>query len=566
MRPYLAAFIVSIVFMVILGLSDAAVPALMKPLLDGGFIEKDLDSLQQTLVLLVLLFLLRGFSHVVSTGSMGWVAGKIVLDIRKQMFTRLLDLPTGYYDSNATGNTISKITYNVNEVTQAATRTLTILIRDSVTALGLLAVALYLNWQLTITIVIAFPPVVIVAQLFSRRMRNFSRAHQNSIGDMTHVLEESVRGHKVVKVFGGKPYENKRFFNVANKVRLFQQKVLLAGAGNVAVVELITSIVLSIIVYLGTLQAIEQGQTAGHLISFFAALGMMISPIKRLASAMQPLQRGLAAAESIFQMIDEEVEKDLGREKLTHAKGILAIENIEFSYGSEEHPALHHLSFSAAAGETIALVGQSGSGKSTIASLIPRFYDPTSGRITLDGHDLRDLSLNDLRRQISYVSQDVVLFNDTIRANIAYGSDTQASEKQIIDAAKAAHAWEFIQEMPQQLDTMIGENGLKLSGGQRQRIAIARALLKNSPLLILDEATSALDSRSESLVQDAIETLRQGRTTIIIAHRLSTVENADRILVLEQGHLVEQGNHTELLALDGLYAALYGNLQNSDQT
>ncbi len=566
MRPYLAAFIVSIVFMVILGLSDAAVPALMKPLLDGGFIEKDLDSLQQTLVLLVLLFLLRGFSHVVSTGSMGWVAGKIVLDIRKQMFTRLLDLPTGYYDSNATGNTISKITYNVNEVTQAATRTLTILIRDSVTALGLLAVALYLNWQLTITIVIAFPPVVIVAQLFSRRMRNFSRAHQNSIGDMTHVLEESVRGHKVVKVFGGKPYENKRFFNVANKVRLFQQKVLLAGAGNVAVVELITSIVLSIIVYLGTLQAIEQGQTAGHLISFFAALGMMISPIKRLASAMQPLQRGLAAAESIFQMIDEEVEKDLGKEKLTHAKGILAIENIEFSYGSEEHPALHHLSFSAAAGETIALVGQSGSGKSTIASLIPRFYDPTSGRITLDGHDLRDLSLNDLRRQISYVSQDVVLFNDTIRANIAYGSDTQASEKQIIDAAKAAHAWEFIQEMPQQLDTMIGENGLKLSGGQRQRIAIARALLKNAPLLILDEATSALDSRSESLVQDAIETLRQGRTTIIIAHRLSTVENADRILVLEQGHMVEQGHHTELLALDGLYAALYGNLQNSDQT
>ncbi len=565
MRPYLAAFIVSIVFMVILGLSDAAVPALMKPLLDGGFIEKDLDSLQQTLVLLVLLFLLRGFSHVVSTGSMGWVAGKIVLDIRKQMFTRLLDLPTGYYDSNATGNTISKITYNVNEVTQAATRTLTILIRDSVTALGLLAVALYLNWQLTITIVIAFPPVVIVA-LFSRRMRNFSRAHQNSIGDMTHVLEESVRGHKVVKVFGGKPYENKRFFNVANKVRLFQQKVLLAGAGNVAVVELITSIVLSIIVYLGTLQAIEQGQTAGHLISFFAALGMMISPIKRLASAMQPLQRGLAAAESIFQMIDEEIEKDLGEEKLTHAKGILDVENIDFSYGSEEHPALHHLSFSAAAGETIALVGQSGSGKSTIASLIPRFYDPTSGRITLDGHDLRDLSLNDLRRQISYVSQDVVLFNDTIRANIAYGSDTQASEKQIIDAAKAAHAWEFIQEMPQQLDTMIGENGLKLSGGQRQRIAIARALLKNSPLLILDEATSALDSRSESLVQDAIETLRQGRTTIIIAHRLSTVENADRILVLEQGHLVEQGHHTELLALDGLYAALYGNLQNSDQT
>jgi subfamily B ATP-binding cassette protein MsbA len=565
-RPYLAAFIVSIVFMVILGLSDAAVPALMKPLLDGGFIEKDLDSLQQTLVLLVLLFLLRGFSHVVSTGSMGWVAGKIVLDIRKQMFTRLLDLPTGYYDSNATGNTISKITYNVNEVTQAATRTLTILIRDSVTALGLLAVALYLNWQLTITIVIAFPPVVIVAQLFSRRMRNFSRAHQNSIGDMTHVLEESVRGHKVVKVFGGKPYENKRFFNVANKVRLFQQKVLLAGAGNVAVVELITSIVLSIIVYLGTLQAIEQGQTAGHLISFFAALGMMISPIKRLASAMQPLQRGLAAAESIFQMIDEEIEKDLGEEKLTHAKGILDVENIDFSYGSEEHPALHHLSFSAAAGETIALVGQSGSGKSTIASLIPRFYDPTSGRITLDGHDLRDLSLNDLRRQISYVSQDVVLFNDTIRANITYGSDTHADEAQIIDAAKAAHAWEFIQEMPQQLDTMIGENGLKLSGGQRQRIAIARALLKNAPLLILDEATSALDSRSESLVQDAIETLRQGRTTIIIAHRLSTVENADRILVLEQGHLVEQGHHTELLALDGLYAALYGNLQNSDQT
>ncbi|OOZ42923.1 lipid A export permease/ATP-binding protein MsbA [Solemya elarraichensis gill symbiont] len=560
-RPYLAAFIISIIFMVLLGLSDAAVPALLKPLFDGGFIEKDLDSLQQTLVLLVLLFLIRGISHVVSTGTMGWVSGKIVLDIRKQMFAHLLDMPTRYYDTNATGNTLSKITFNVNQVTQAATRTLTILIRDTVTALGLLAVALYLNWQLTIAILVAFPPVVIVAQLFARRMRSFSHAHQDKTGDMTHVLEESMRGHKVVKVFGGKKYENKRFFNVANKVRQFQQKVLLAGAANVAVVELITSVVLCSIVYIGTLQAIDQGQTAGHLISFFAALGLMISPIKRLASAMQPLQRGLAAAESIFKLIDEEREKDNGTQALARSEGVLALENVSFSYSSDKAPALHQISFTAAAGETIALVGQSGSGKSTIASLLPRFYDPTSGHIFLDGHDLRDLRLADLRKQISYVSQDVVLFNDTIRANISYGSDTQADEAQIIAAAKAAHAWEFIQEMPQQLNTLVGENGIQLSGGQRQRIAIARALLKNAPLLILDEATSALDSRSESLVQEAIENLRHGRTTIIIAHRLSTVENADRILVLDQGHLVEQGSHTELLALDGRYAALYGNLQ-----
>ncbi|OOY88599.1 ABC transporter permease, partial [Solemya velum gill symbiont] len=271
-RPYLTALIVSIIFMVILGLSDAAVPALLKPLFDGGFIEKDLDSLQQTLILLVLLFLVRGTAHVISTGAMGWVSGKIVLDIRKQMFAHLLDLPTRYYDNNATGNTLSKLTFNVNQVTSAATRTLTILVRDTVTTLGLLAVALYLNWQLTIIILIAFPPVVIVAQIFSRRMRSFSHAHQNSIGDMTHVLEESMRGHKVVKVFGGKEYESTRFFKIANRVRLYSQKVLLAGAANVAVVELISSVVLCSIVYLGTLQAIDQGLTAGHLISFFAAL------------------------------------------------------------------------------------------------------------------------------------------------------------------------------------------------------------------------------------------------------------------------------------------------------
>ncbi|OOZ67839.1 lipid A export permease/ATP-binding protein MsbA [Solemya velum gill symbiont] len=564
-RPYLTALIVSIIFMVILGLSDAAVPALLKPLFDGGFIEKDLDSLQQTLILLVLLFLVRGTAHVISTGAMGWVSGKIVLDIRKQMFAHLLDLPTRYYDNNATGNTLSKLTFNVNQVTSAATRTLTILVRDTVTTLGLLAVALYLNWQLTIIILIAFPPVVIVAQIFSRRMRSFSHAHQNSIGDMTHVLEESMRGHKVVKVFDGKEYESTRFFKIANRVRLYSQKVLLAGAANVAVVELISSVVLCSIVYLGTLQAIDQGLTAGHLISFFAALGLMISPIKRLASAMQPLQRGLAAAESIFQLLDEEIEKNSGKKSLDQPEGVLKLENVCFSYSSDKAPALHQISFTAAAGETIALVGQSGSGKSTIASLLPRFYDPASGHITLDGHDLRDLSLANLRKQISYVSQDVVLFNDTIRANIAYGQDTDFDEAQIIAAAKAAHAWEFIKEMPHQLDTLVGENGIQLSGGQRQRIAIARALLKNAPLLILDEATSALDSRSESLVKDAIDTLRQGRTTIIIAHRLSTVENADRILLLEQGRLLEQGNHSELLALNGRYANLYGKLEYTDK-
>lgn len=560
-RPYMTAFIIAIFAMITLGLSDAAIPALLKPLLDGGFVEKNLDSLQQTLVLLVLLFLVRGLSHIVSSGTMGWVAGKVVYDIRKHMFARLLDLPTGFYDQTTTGNTISKLTYNVTEVTAAATQTLTVLIRDSVTALGLLGVALFLNWKLTIVILVAFPPVVIVAQLFSRRMRRFSHNHQDAIGDMTHVLEESVRGHKVIKVFDGKAYEKARFYEIANRVRQYQQKVILAGAGNVAIVELITSVVLSGIVYLGTVQAIDEGQTAGHLIAFFAALGLMISPVKRLASAMQPLQRGLAAAESIFEMIDEKTESDDGQMSMKHADGLLAFHDVVFRYNSDTTPALNHLSFTAQSGETIALVGLSGSGKSTVASLIPRFYDPQEGMVTLDGIDLRELSLHELRNQISYVSQDVVLFNDTIRANIAYGTSTAKDDETILHAAKAAHALEFIDTMPAGLDTMVGENGLQLSGGQRQRIAIARALLKNSPVLILDEATSALDSQSETLVQDAIDTLRAGRTTIIIAHRLSTVENADRILVLDHGSIIEQGTHQELLAHGGRYSALYGNLQ-----
>ncbi len=557
LKQYWKLFALSLLALAVAAATEPAFARLMKPLVDGGFVERDGASMIWTPLAIVGLFLLRGVTSFINDYSTTWLAGHLVMRLREEMFEKLLRLPVSYYDDNASGRVLSRIAYDVNQVTEAGFNIITVTVKDGITILGLLTLLFYTDWQLTLICLTMIPVVGVSIRFVGRRLRALSRQNQATMGQMTQVLGESIDCQRVVKVYGGEKYEAQRFMRSANQLRLNGVKQAATTSSNTGITQLIVSVALAVIIYFASVRASHNQFTAGDFMSFLTAMIMLFAPVKRITSINQSLQKGLAAAESVFGFLDEAAEHDPGQRELGRAQGKIEFRQLQFRYPNAERDALTELNLQIRPGETVALVGSSGSGKTTLVNLLPRFYDPSAGEILLDDVPLTELRLANLRSQIAMVSQDVTLFNDSVAANIAYGRLEQVSREQIIDAARAANALDFIEAMPQGLDTLIGENGVRLSGGQRQRLAIARALLKNAPVLILDEATSALDTQSERLVQAALERLMENRTTIVIAHRLSTIENADRIVVMNQGQIAEMGSHADLLARNGLYANLH---------
>jgi subfamily B ATP-binding cassette protein MsbA len=555
--PHWKIFLSALFGMIIFAATNTAFMALVKPLLDQSFVSKNMSSARMIPFAIVGLFILRGISGFMSTYSMSWVGRRVVTDMRGQVFNHLLKMPASFYDRASSGQLIARMTYHVEQVATATTTALTSIIRDGLTIVGLLGWMFYVNWQMSLFCLIVGPVIALIVRYVSRRFRSISQRIQQSVGDVTQAAEETISAQRVVKIHNGQAHEEQEFRRINEHNRFLSMKVVATSAGSAALIQFIAAWAVAAIVYFATQPDMLAKISPGTFVSFMGAMLGLMNPIKSLSGVNEQMQRAVVAGADIFQLLEEPVEPHGGDRPLTRARGLIEFRDVRFRYREELGDALRGISVTIEPGQTVAFVGKSGSGKSTLLALLPRFYDLGGGEIRLDGHDIREYPLVRLRDQIALVDQQVRLFNMTVCENIAYGLEPMPPREKIIAAAKAAYAWDFIDKLPQGLDTPVGQNGVMLSGGQRQRIAIARALLKDAPILILDEATSALDTESERYIQAALEKLVEGRTTLVIAHRLSTVQRADKIVVLQDGAVIESGRHAELLARNGMYAALY---------